>query len=138
MVLAPPVNVHEDRIDQEVEIDGTWVGEPELVLTPVLWGASFGAPSLSVPIGPARGLPMGVIVQGTPCVDPAILGLGVAIEELLGRIDPTPDRRATAALLRSTVPPGASVSRRRRHRRLPGHAQELGQVVGHDRPRILL
>jgi len=100
MMVAPLINVHEDRLDQQVEVDGQWVDELSLLLSTTLWGAMLGAPSLSVPVGLAGGLPVGMALQGLPGEDSRVLALGVAVEEMVGSIPappPLPTRHRVAA-----------------------------------------
>jgi len=90
MMGAPLINVHEDRLDQQVEVDGQWADELALLLSTTLWGAMLGAPSLSVPVGLAGGLPVGLTLQGIPGDDSRVLALGVAVEKLVGSMTPPP------------------------------------------------
>jgi len=75
-------------LGQKIPINGKWVDELQLILSTTNWGARIGAPSLSVPAGLGAGLPVGLMLQGIPGADPQILGLGVAVEAVLGPIPP--------------------------------------------------
>jgi len=95
VVPAPLINVHEDKMGQKIPVDGKWVDEFELVLSNTRWGATLGAPSLNVPAGLTSGLPVGLLLQGPPGEDARILGLGIAVENVLGPIPPPPPHTAT-------------------------------------------
>lgn len=88
VIPAPLINVHEDLPGQEILVDGEWADELDLLLSNTRWGASLGAPSLSVPAGLASGLPVGLSLQGTPGDDVRILAVGIAVENVLGPLMP--------------------------------------------------
>jgi mandelamide amidase len=48
----------------------------------------LGAAALSLPVGLARGLPVGLEIDALPGHDSELLGLGMAVEEVIGRIPP--------------------------------------------------
>ena len=92
VMVAPLINIHEDMVGQKILVNGEWVDEFELILSNTLWGATLGAPSLNIPVGLVSGLPVGLLLQGAPGDDPRILGLGVAIENVIGPLPPPPER----------------------------------------------
>jgi len=46
----------------------------------------IGAPGLSIPAGLTDGLPVGLLLEGLPGDDGRLLGLGIAVENVLGHI----------------------------------------------------
>jgi mandelamide amidase len=48
----------------------------------------MGAAALSVPVGLARGLPVGLELDALPGRDSKLLGLGIAVEKVIGRVPP--------------------------------------------------
>jgi mandelamide amidase len=48
----------------------------------------LGAAALSLPVGLARGLPVGLEIDALPGHDSELLGLGMAVEKVIGRIPP--------------------------------------------------
>jgi len=47
-----------------------------------------GAPALSIPAGLSQGLPVGLELDALPGNDSKLLGLGVAVQAVIGRIPP--------------------------------------------------
>lgn len=90
LVRAPRLTDVADDNDQQVEVDGARVGELDLMLRTTLWAASVGAPALTLPMGLAGGLPVGLTLQGPVGMDATVLGLGIAVEDLLGPLPPPP------------------------------------------------
>ena len=88
LMRAPLINPNGDMLGQKIPVNGTWVDELQLILSTTNWGARIGAPSLSVPAGLGAGLPVGLMLQGIPGADPQILGLGMAVEAVLGPVPP--------------------------------------------------
>lgn len=60
----------------------------------VRWASRMGSPGLSVPSGLISGLPVGLELDALPGDDSWLLGLGLAVERVLGRIPPPPLNRA--------------------------------------------
>lgn len=61
----------------------------------VRWASRMGSPGLSVPSGLTGGLPVGLEFDALPGADSWLLGLGLAVESVLGRLPPPPlDRTA--------------------------------------------
>jgi len=85
---APLINVNGDTPGQKIRVNGQWVDEASYIWGMQFWSARIGAPSLSLPAGLVSGLPVGLLVQGLAGADSRILGLGIAIERVLGPLPP--------------------------------------------------
>jgi len=48
----------------------------------------LGAAALSIPVGLSQGLPVGLELDALPGNDSELLGLGIAIQAVVGRIPP--------------------------------------------------
>jgi Asp-tRNA(Asn)/Glu-tRNA(Gln) amidotransferase A subunit family amidase len=66
-------------------LDRGWV-----VITHTLIAPRYGVPGLSVPMGLASGFPVGLEFDGLPGKDAEVLGLGIAVENVLGPLPPPP------------------------------------------------
>ena len=84
-VLIPPplINSNGDTPGQKILVNGTRVDEFDIIITNLFWGSRLGAPGLNVP-------------AGLPGDDSRILGLGIAVETVLGPITPPPSLHRTA------------------------------------------
>jgi mandelamide amidase len=89
-VLCPPplINCNGDTPGQKIRVNGQWVDEASYIWGMLFWSARMGVPSLSVPAGLTSGLPVGLLLQGRAGDDSSILGLGVAVEHVLGAVPP--------------------------------------------------
>lgn len=87
-ITAPLINVNGDTPGQRILVNDRWVDELATILTNSVIGARLGAPSLSLPAGLSSGLPVGFELEGLPGDDRRILGLGVAVEKVLGPLPP--------------------------------------------------
>ena len=82
-MVAPPL-IGED---EEVTIGGKKVSFETAVARNIAPGSTAGLPGLVLPAGlTADGLPIAVELDGPPGADRAILGLGLSIERVLGRV----------------------------------------------------
>ena len=93
-ITAPLINVNGDTPGQRILVNGRWVDELATILTNSVIAARLGAPALSLPAGLAGGLPVGMELEGLPGDDRRILGLGVAVEQVLGPL-PAPGQAGT-------------------------------------------
>ncbi|MGE4062890.1 MAG: amidase family protein [Rhodospirillaceae bacterium] len=84
VIPAPLINSNGDTFGQKILVNGKWVDEAETFRFNVGFGAQVGSPGLSVPAGLTAGLPVGLSLQGLPGDDARILGLGLAVEKILG------------------------------------------------------
>lgn len=77
---------------ETIEIKGKTLDRGSVIITQTAIAPRYGAPSLSLPMGLAAGLPVGLGLDGLPGRDGELLGLGIAIEGVLGRVPPPPLR----------------------------------------------
>jgi indoleacetamide hydrolase len=85
---APLINSNGDTPGQKIKVNGQWVDEATYIWSMCFWSARIGAPSLSLAAGLTSGLPVGLMLQGESGSDSRIVGLGVAVEKVLGPIPP--------------------------------------------------
>jgi Asp-tRNA(Asn)/Glu-tRNA(Gln) amidotransferase A subunit family amidase len=89
VLCAPPlINVNGDTPGQKIRVNGQWVDEASYIWSMLFWSARMGVPSLSMPAGLVSGLPVGLLLQGMPGSDSPLLGLGIAVEKVLGPLPP--------------------------------------------------
>jgi len=69
---------------ETVDINGKTLDRASVIITQTVIAPRYGAPSLSLPVGLAAGLPVGLGLDGLPGEDRGILGLGIALEGVLG------------------------------------------------------
>jgi Asp-tRNA(Asn)/Glu-tRNA(Gln) amidotransferase A subunit family amidase len=69
-------------------IKGKPIEEGRVVVQNVFMAPRFGVPALSIPAGLSQGLPVGLELDALPGSDSALLGLGVAVQAVIGRIPP--------------------------------------------------
>ena len=84
-IPAPRVREEGDTAGDLVEIEGTSFSAVLTLIRNTHATSAIGAPGLSIPAGlTAHGLPVGLELDGLPGDDEALLGLGVAVEQMLG------------------------------------------------------
>ncbi len=93
-VPPPLINSNGDTPWQKILVNGKWLDEWDTIISNLSWGARLGAPGLSLPIGLTSGLPAGLQLQGLPGSDSQILGIGLAVEKILGPLPPPTFRNA--------------------------------------------
>ena len=71
-----------------VTIKGKPLEEGRVVPQNLFIAPRVGAPALSIPIGLSQGLPVGLELDALPGNDSELLGLGIAVEAVIGRIPP--------------------------------------------------
>jgi indoleacetamide hydrolase len=87
--VLPPIFTPTGPTDFEtIEINGKTLDEGSVIITQTVIASRYGAPGLSIPVGLAQGLPVGLELDGLPGMDSEILGLGVAVEKVLGPLPP--------------------------------------------------
>jgi Asp-tRNA(Asn)/Glu-tRNA(Gln) amidotransferase A subunit family amidase len=89
-IRPPLINSNGDTPYQKILLNGKWVEEHASIAFNLIFAPSLGAPSLSLPSGMVAGLPTGLSLQGLPGDDGRILGLGIAVERVLGPLPPPP------------------------------------------------
>ena len=67
-------------------IKGKQIEEGRAAVQNVFMAPRFGAPALSIPAGLSQRLPVGLELDALPGNDSALLGLGIAVQAVLGRI----------------------------------------------------
>jgi indoleacetamide hydrolase len=73
---------------ETVTINGRQAEEGKVLMRNLFLAPRIGGAGLSLPVGLARGLPVGLELDTLPGHDSELLGLGVAIEKVVGRIPP--------------------------------------------------
>jgi Asp-tRNA(Asn)/Glu-tRNA(Gln) amidotransferase A subunit family amidase len=90
--IAPLINANGDTPGQHVEVAGKPMNEIMMFVSHTRMAPRLGAPAISLPAGLARGMPVGLELQGLPGRDSDLLGLGIAVEAVLGSLPPPPLR----------------------------------------------
>jgi mandelamide amidase len=81
MIVAAPIGE-----DQVVSISGEEISFTTAISRNIAPGSTAGLPGLVLPAGLAHGLPVAIELDGPAGSDRRLLGIGLAIEELLGRL----------------------------------------------------
>jgi mandelamide amidase len=89
-VVATPIRTGgpKEPRGELMTIKGKQIDEGSVIVQNVFIAPRFGAPALSIPVGLSQGLPVGVEFDALPGSDSALLGLGIAVQEVVGRIPP--------------------------------------------------
>ena len=69
-------------------IKGKPIEEGRVVPQNLFIAPRVGAPALSIPVGLSQGLPVGLELDALPGNGSELLGLGIALQGLIGRIPP--------------------------------------------------
>ena len=85
---APLENSNGDTPGQKILVGGKWVDEFDHIIINLFWNARLGVPGVSLPSGLASGLPVGLEFDAMIGDDSRLLGLGIAIENVLGSLPP--------------------------------------------------
>jgi Asp-tRNA(Asn)/Glu-tRNA(Gln) amidotransferase A subunit family amidase len=88
LFTAPLENSNGDTPGQKILVGGKWVNEWDHIIINLFWNARLGVPGLSLPSGLAAGLPVGLELDAMIGEDSRLLGLGMAVENVLGPIAP--------------------------------------------------
>lgn len=84
-IVAPLIKEGGDLRDDEIEINGKMQNKNFLLLRNTHVTGALGVPGLSVPAGLSKqGLPVGLELDGLAGHDSELLGLGMAVERVLG------------------------------------------------------
>ena len=78
-----------EPLGQLLTIRGKQIEEGRVLPRNLFTAPRIGAPGLNIPAGLARGLPVGLELDALPGRDRELVGLGIAVENVLGRI-PSP------------------------------------------------
>ncbi len=77
-----------EPLGELMTIKGKPIEEGRAVVQNVFMAPRLGAAALSIPVGLSEGLPVGLELDALPGNDSELLGLGIAIETVVGRIRP--------------------------------------------------
>jgi mandelamide amidase len=73
-----------------IEVNGRAMSVGNVLARGTFLAPRVGAPSLSLPVGLSHGLPVGLQLDALPGNDSKLLGIGMAVEEVIGPIPPPP------------------------------------------------
>jgi mandelamide amidase len=87
-IVAPPLRAGgpKEPLGELMTIKGKSIEEGRLVAQNVFMAPRLGAPALSIPVGLSQGLPVGLELDALPGNDSELLGLGIAVQAVIGRI----------------------------------------------------
>ena len=98
-VVATPIRAEGplEPLGDTLTINGVKIEEGLAIARNLFMAPRIGAAALNVPAGMSNGLPVGLQLDALPGHDSELLGLGIAVERVLGRIPapPVPPRRGT-------------------------------------------
>jgi indoleacetamide hydrolase len=90
-IPAPLIRREGDEPGQRLEVNGKSHLYIDVIARNTYFGSRQGAPGLSLPAGLTRaGLPVGLELDGLQGDDGPLLGLGIALEKILGPLPPPP------------------------------------------------
>jgi Asp-tRNA(Asn)/Glu-tRNA(Gln) amidotransferase A subunit family amidase len=89
-IVAPPLRGGgpKEPLGELMTIKGKTFEEGRVVAQNVFMAPRLGAAALSIPVGLSRRLPVGLELDALPGNDSELLGIGIAIQEIVGRIPP--------------------------------------------------
>jgi Asp-tRNA(Asn)/Glu-tRNA(Gln) amidotransferase A subunit family amidase len=89
-IVAPPLRPGgpKEPLGELMTIKGKPIEEGRVVAQNVFMAPRLGAPALSIPVGLSQGLPVGLELDALPGNDSELLGLGIAVQAVIGRIPP--------------------------------------------------
>ena len=89
-MVAPPLRPGgpKEPLGELTTIKGKQIEEGRVVAQNIFMAPRLGAPALSIPAGLSHGLPVGLELDALPGNDSRLLGLGVAVQAVIGRIAP--------------------------------------------------
>jgi indoleacetamide hydrolase len=71
-----------------ISLNGNQAEEGKVLMRNLFMAPRLGAAALSLPVGLTRGLPVGLELDALPGHDSELLGLALAVENVVGRIPP--------------------------------------------------
>ena len=93
-ILAPRIHPEGDVPGNTIEVDGRQLDQFGMTARNIAPASVTGAPSLDIPSGLSpSGLPVGLSLEGAISDDSQLLGVGLAVEAVLGRLPPPVLRR---------------------------------------------
>jgi Asp-tRNA(Asn)/Glu-tRNA(Gln) amidotransferase A subunit family amidase len=89
-IVAMPIRQGgpKEPFGETIMLNGHQVEEGKALMRNLFIAPRLGAPALSVPVGLSRGLPVGLELDAMPGHDSELLGLGMAVQKVVGRIPP--------------------------------------------------
>ena len=89
-IVAPPLRPGgpKEPLGELLTIKGKPIEEGRVVAQNVFIAPRVGAPGLSIPVGMSQGLPVGLELDALPGNDGDLLGLGIAVQAIIGPIAP--------------------------------------------------
>lgn len=89
-IVAPPLRSGgpKEPLGELMTIKGKPIEEGRVVPQNLFIAPRLGAPALSIPAGLSQGLPVGLELDALPGNDSELLGLGIAVQAVIGRIPP--------------------------------------------------
>jgi mandelamide amidase len=88
-VVAPLIRPHGDLREDQIDLNGRAVSKVLTLIRNTHVTGALGVPGISLPAGLTRqGLPVGLELDSTSNRDAELLALGIAVENLLGRLPP--------------------------------------------------
>lgn len=88
LILPQPIESGGDPQIPMVAVGGRSLPLAAVALPTMTFGSRLGAPGLTLPIGVAAGLPVGLELTTRPGEDLELLGIGLAVEQALGPLPP--------------------------------------------------
>lgn len=86
-VAAPPIRPGGDGPADTIDLNGKQVGQFAISSRNTHLSSAVGTPSLTIPAGlTSTGLPVGISLDGISGHDHKLLGLGISVETILGRL----------------------------------------------------
>lgn len=89
-IVAAPIRAGgpKEPLGELIIVNGKQIEEGKVAARNIFIAARVGAAALSIPAGLARGLPVGLELDALPGMDTELLGLGIAVQEVIGLIPP--------------------------------------------------
>ena len=87
-IPPPPMDPDGEKVGRKTLVNGKLVDLIAAIIPNIFFGPRLGAPGLVIPAGLTSGLPVGLELEGLPGDDSRLLGLGIAVENVLGPIPP--------------------------------------------------
>ncbi len=88
-LTAPVIPPAGDSFEDEVLVGDRYENKVMILIRNTSIACALGAPGISLPAGLApNGLPVGLELDGLPGGDASLLGLGMGVEAVIGRLPP--------------------------------------------------
>lgn len=89
-ILAMPMRREgpKEPFGEVITLNGQRIEEGKVLMRNLFIAPRLGAPGLSIPVGVSLGLPVGLELDALPGHDTELLGLGIAVQKVVGRTPP--------------------------------------------------